>query len=92
MEKLDLSEAERLTRLPIEEVVWEDHFSTDSWLAHDAEEVLDTILVTSVGYRLKETRAKIVLIQHRTTNAQIGGTITILKKTVKSRTIIREAQ
>jgi hypothetical protein len=77
---------------PIELIEWEDHFSTDAWTESDNVDLLDTILVTSVGFRIKETKTKIVLAANAATNGQIFGTITILKKTVKSRTILREAQ
>jgi hypothetical protein len=76
---------------PIELIEWEDHYSTDAWTDADNKELLDTILVTSVGFKLKETRTKIVLAANAATNGQIFGTITILKKTIKSRTILREA-
>jgi hypothetical protein len=77
---------------PIELIEWEDHFSTDAWTESDNVDLLDTILVTSVGFRIKETKTKIVLAANAATNGQIFGTITILKKTVKLRTILREAQ
>lgn len=82
----------KLAGLPVEEIVWEDHFSTDDWKSHDDKEVAETMFVTSVGYRLKENRQRIVLVQNLSDSDQISGTITILKKTIKSRTVIREAQ
>lgn len=90
-EKLPLSWAEKLMKLPVEEVVWEDHFSMDGWTHAEDKDLVGEIYITSVGYLLRETKTKIILIQNRGTNAQISGAMTILKKTVKSRTRLREA-
>ena len=78
--------------LPLEEVVWEDHFSSQDWASQE-DMVADnaSIFVTSVGYKLKETKQKIVLIQNVADNGHVSGSMTILKKTVSKRTIIREA-
>lgn len=92
MEKLPLDKVDMLSKLPIEEIVWEDHFSSENWTKHDDEELLDSIFVTTIGYRLRETKAKVILIQNRTDNAMISGTMTIIKKTIAKRTILREAQ
>lgn len=78
-------------KLAIQEVVWEDHFSVDDWTTPDSSDVDISINVTTIGYLLKETKTKIVLIQTHATNAMIAGTMTILKKTVKSRVTLREA-
>lgn len=92
MDKLPLDKVEWLTKLPIEEITWEDHYSTDDWLSPDDKELHSNIYVTSIGYLLKETKTKIVLVFNKATNGNIFGTTTILKKTVKSRVTIREAQ
>lgn len=81
-------------KMPLEEVTWEDHFSTTDWTTKD-DESLDLkhgIFVTTIGYRLKESKLKVVLVQNVATNGALSGTMTILKKTVKSRTVIREAK
>lgn len=78
-------------KLPLEEVIWEDHFSSTDWMTQEDMEKDDGgIFVTSVGYRIKETKHKIVLIQNMTSNGHVSGAMTILKKTVSKRTIIRE--
>lgn len=82
----------KLANLPIEEIVWEDHFSTDDWKSHDDGEIAGTMFVSSIGYRLKENRQRIVLVQNVSDSDQVSGTITVLKKTIKKRTVIREAQ
>lgn len=89
-EKLPLDQLERLAKLPLEEVVWEDHYSTEDWTHVDDDELTQSIFVTSVGYVLKETKTKLVLVANKSDNAQIFGTITILKKTIKKRTRIRD--
>ena len=77
--------------LPIEEIVWEDHFSTDDWKDHKDEDIANTIFITSIGYLLKENRQRVVLVQNiNNENNQVSGTITILKRTIKKRTIVRE--
>lgn len=80
--------------MPLEEVVWEDHFSTTDWTTKDDEtlNLAHGLFVTTIGYRLKENKYKIVLVQNVVTNGTISGTMTILKKTVKSRTVIREKE
>lgn len=82
----------KLEELPIEEVEWEDHYSTDRWTEHEDPELNGSIFVKTVGYKLKETKTKIILVQNSATNGQISGTMTIIKKTVKSRNIIREGK
>jgi hypothetical protein len=78
--------------LPVEEIIWEDHYSTDDWRKHDDEDVAGVVYVTSIGYRLKENRQRVVLVQNiNTENNQVSGTITILKRTIKKRTIVRDA-
>ncbi len=80
-------------KLPLEEIVWEDHFSSTEWISNeDLVKSNESIFVTSVGYRIKETKTKITLIQNVTDNGHVSNTMTILKKTVTKRTIIREAQ
>lgn len=91
-EKLPMNKIEWLVKLPIEEITWEDHFSSENWTTHDDEEIEGSIFVTTIGYRLRETKTKVILIQNRATNGQIAGTMTIIKKTIKNRTIVREAQ
>lgn len=81
-----------MINLPIEEVVWEDHFSTTDWTSKADVMEDQSVFVTSVGYRLKETKTKIVLIQNCADNDIVSNTMTILKKTVKSRTVIREKE
>lgn len=76
--------------MKIEEIVWEDHYSTDAWADPATEDFVSDMLVTSLGYVLKETRAKIVLVANQASNGHIFGTITILKKTIKNRTVVRE--
>ena len=82
-----------LEKLPLEEVTWEDHFSSTDWATQD-DMVKDdsSIFVTTVGYKLKETKLKIVLIQNVADNGHVSGSMTILKKTVTKRTTLREAQ
>lgn len=76
----------------VEEIVWDDHYSTDDWQPHDNEDVARTISVTSIGYKIKENRRTVVLAQNvNNENKHISGTITIIKKNIKKRTIIREA-
>lgn len=89
--KLPLNQVEHLRKLPVEEIEWEDHYSTDGWTHTEDEDLVSPVYVTSLGYRLKETKTKIVLIGNKATNGQIFGTITILKKTVRTRTVVREA-
>jgi hypothetical protein len=80
-------------KLPLEEVVWEDHFSSTDWASQeDMIKDDESIYVTSVGYRLKETKHKIVLVQNVATNGHVSGTMTILKRTVSKRTLLREVQ
>ena len=80
--------------LPIEEIVWEDHFSSTDWVDKDSV-VHDTVdahyFITSIGYRLKETKARVTLIQNYSQlNGQVSNTMTILKKNIKSRTLIKD--
>lgn len=77
--------------MKIEEIVWEDHYTTDSWSDPKTEDFVSAILVNSIGYVLKETRAKVVLCSNMGSHGQVFGTITILKKTIKSRSTLREA-
>jgi len=76
--------------MKVEEIVWLDHYSTDAWADPSVEDFVSDIDVTSIGYVLKETKTKVVLCGNRASNGQIFGTITILKKTIKSRHIIKE--
>jgi hypothetical protein len=82
----------KLDELPIEEIEWEDHYSSDDWRDHDGVDLEGAVFVKTIGYRLKETRTKIIVFQNFSTSDQISGTMTILKKTVKSRTVIREGK
>lgn len=81
-----------VTKLPIEEITWEDHFSQEAWQSAAEFDLNDELFVSTVGYRLKETKTKVVLLQNVATNGQVSCTMTILKKTIKSRKMIREAQ
>lgn len=76
--------------MKIEEIVWEDHYTTDSWTDPKTEDFLTGVLVTSIGYVLKETRTKVVLVSNQGNHGQIFGTITILKKAIKERSVVRE--
>jgi hypothetical protein len=77
--------------LPLVEITWEDHFSSDEWTTQDDVTLAGSVFVTTIGYLIKETRTKIVLAQNVSSAGNISGTMTILKKTVKTRTVIREA-
>lgn len=82
----------KLDDLPIEEIEWEDHYSSENWTAQDDVDLQTSLYVKSVGYRLKETRTKIVLIQNCASNGMVSCSMTIIKKNVKSRTVIREGK
>lgn len=82
-----------IEKLPIEEVTWEDHFSSTEWMTQDDMDKDDgCIFVTTIGYRLKETKLKIILAQNVADNGHVAGLMTIIKKTVTKRTTLREAQ
>lgn len=82
----------KLDELPIEEITWEDHYSSDDWRDLEGTDLDGAIYVKTIGYRLRETKTKIIVFQNVSTSEQISGTMTILKKTVKSRTVIREGK
>lgn len=77
--------------LVLEEITWEDHFSNEAWITQE-DLVKDDggIFVTSVGYRLKETKNKVVLVQNVATNGHVSCAMTILKKTITKRNIVKE--
>lgn len=79
-----------LEKLRVEEIEWEDHYSTDTWADPEETDFVGSIFVKSIGRVLKETKTKVVLVPSIASNGQVFGTITILKKTIKSRTIVRE--
>ena len=79
-----------MKELPLLEVEWEDHYSTTDWVEAAAADVLDSVYVKSVGYLFKETKNKLVLVQNMSSSGQLAGTMTIMKKTIKTRTVLRE--
>lgn len=77
-------------KMVLEEIIWEDHFSSTDWTSQDEFAKDERIFVTSVGYRLKETRQRVTIIQNMTEGGMVSNTMTILKKNIQKRTVLRE--
>lgn len=79
----------------IELIVWEDHFGGNrSWteleeLRQDNEH---QYLIRSVGYVLAENKCRVTLVQNIGSNDLANHTMTIIKKNIVSRKILKKGK
>ena len=72
--------------LPIEKIVWKDHFSSQlksGWQGADLD--ITPVVVTSVGHKVVEDKEVVALSQNADQSGTHGNVIAILKNCIISR-------